>query len=41
MNKKIILVSRPQGEVQDSDFKMISEPINASISTGEVLIKVE
>lgn len=41
MNKKIILHSRPQGEIQDSDFKIILEPLNAILKQGEVLVRVE
>ena len=41
MNKKVLLSSRPQGEVLLSNFSIISEPLNASLKQGEVLVRVE
>jgi NADPH-dependent curcumin reductase CurA len=41
MNKKVILLSRPQGEIKESDFKVTSEPLNATLKSGEVLVRVE
>ena len=41
MNKKVVLESRPQGEILLSNFKVVSEPLIASLKQGEVLVRVE
>lgn len=41
MNRKIILVRRPNGLPLEADFKLISEPLVTSLSIGEVLVKIE
>lgn len=41
MNKKVILVKRPDGIPQESDFSIIEEPIQSNFQDGEVLVKVK
>lgn len=41
MNKKVVLASRPTGDVKETDFRVESESINTSLKAGEVLVRVE
>ena len=41
MNKKIILVRRPVGMPQPSDFEILSEPLPKHLSQGEFLVKLK
>jgi NADPH-dependent curcumin reductase CurA len=41
MNKKVVLASRPSGDVTSSNFKIVTESINTSIKLGEVLVRVD
>jgi NADPH-dependent curcumin reductase CurA len=40
MNKKVILVKRPDGLPKLNDFEIKIEPISINLSSGEVLVKV-
>ena len=41
MNKRIILTARPQVDIKESDFQVVSEPLNVTLKQGEVLVRVE
>ena len=41
MNRRVILTARPQGDIKETDFKIVSEPLDTTIKAGEVLVRVE
>jgi NADPH-dependent curcumin reductase CurA len=39
MNKKILLVSRPQGEAQLDNFRLVETPVSPELADGQVLVR--